>query len=180
MSLFIYRNIDLRLRFSKCRWGWCVWGPRELNTMNYVEIRDKLQICFNLFCSAKKLSTKRHHPEINRYDRKHDHSTCPHHYMICFLSRTRTQTQSGMTSWGRKAFFLPKRSLKKMRRKSWPLNSSLLVRQQSIVTLFYPNTAFDLCICSWNLRNCQSYYYCYLFNDFNEYFWKTKRWTCCI
>lgn len=125
-------------------------------------------------------STKRHHPEINRYDRKHDHSTCPHHYMICFLYRTRTQTQSGMTSWGRKAFFLPKRSLKRMRRKSWPLDSSLLVRQQYIVTLFYPKTGFVLCIYSWNLRNCQSYYYCYLFNDCNEYFWMTRRWTCCI
>lgn len=64
-SLFIYRNIDLRLHFSSIRWGWCVGWPRELNTMNYVEIRDSLlqslqktdfKIGFNLFCSPKKLT----------------------------------------------------------------------------------------------------------------------------
>lgn len=61
--------------------------------------------------------------------RKHSVMNKRQEFLQMFLSwRTRTQILSGTTSWEGKAFFLPKRNPRKMRRKNRSLNSSPSVR----------------------------------------------------
>lgn len=150
--LLICRNIDSRLHFSKCRWGWCVGGPRELNTMNYVEIRDSplslqkidFKIGFNLFCSPKKLSG---YKATQPRDKQIWHKTRPFNLSSRLHDLFSPQDPNADTEWNdilRKKGILPPKEEPKEDEEE-----ELALKQQSVGktavyrdSMFYPNTGF--------------------------------------